>query len=506
MKALSKKFFVGVAASVAVLPILVTVPTVAEAAPLRDIPAPAGSRVAVNVGTPDGLVFGNLTVVAPRGGGHVTAWPCNQARPTTSAVNYAAGVTRATGVAVRADVNGDVCFYTTAATHVVFDQQGVTAAGVGNLVAPARVADTRTSGARLSAGSSVAVPTGAPGGTVAVVTVTVVNPAGQGWAQAYTCNESRPATSSVTFAARQTTANTAAVKTDPNGNICVTASAATDIVVDRVAATRLFIPFHGRALDTRTTGVVPAGGVSTLRTGNPGAVLLSNITVVGPSAPGWVTAYPCASGRGSSSTINIPAAGVNISNFAAVPTDANGNLCIYTTTQTHLLLDVEAVSQKPQNTIPAMSPIRKMDTRALSVPLHPGTGKPFTATVARWFPTVVTQLEARGLPATYAPGVLAQITQESAGVPDAVNNWDSNWRNGIASFGLLQTIYPTFNTYASPACKGVNTPKIVNGLWQQYTPTMVDPACNIGAGLSYVKARYGLGKFDLWNTGNNPAY
>jgi hypothetical protein len=504
MTILWKRAVLAAAAAIVAAPIVAVSP--AAAAPLRDIPAPAGSVVAVNVGTPNSLVFGNLIVVAARGNGYVTAWPCNQPRPTMSVANYSTGTTRATGVAVRADSNGDVCFYTSGATHIVFEQQGVTASGVGNLVSPARVLDTRISGGKYYPGKNLAVPTGAPGGSVVLTTITAASPDTSGWVVAYTCGTPQPASSHLTFASRVTTANTVAVQADANGNICLYASTGTHLIVDRAAATNYLLPAAVRVLDSRSTGILPAGGVITIRTGNPGSVLLSNITVVNPSVPGYVTAYPCAQGRGGTSTVNFPVARQNISNFAAVPTDQNGDLCLYSTSQTHLLLDAEAASTKERNTIPAATPVRKVDTRALDVPLHPGTGKPFPALVSRWFPNVVSQLEARGLPATYSPGVLAQIQQESSGIPDAVNDWDSNWKNGIASFGLLQTIYPTFNTYAAPECQGPNTPKLVKGVLQQYTPTMVDPSCNIGAGISYAKARYGVGKFDLWNTGNNPAY
>lgn len=489
------------AAAAAALTLAAASAAPAAAAPAADIPAPAGSRVAVATGAPGGLIFGNVTVTAPRGGGHLSAWPCNQTRPATSVANYTAGVTRATGVAVRADSNGDICFYTSTATHIVYDRTGVSASGTGNLAAPARLADTRT-GANPGAGATLAVHTGAPAGSVAVLTLTAVPGTSGGWVAAHTCGQPRPASSHLTFAAGTPTANTAAVKADANGDVCLYTSAPTHLVVDQVGATRLLTAFPGRALDTRATGALPAGGVATIPTGNPGAVLLGNVTALAPAGPGWLAAYPCAEGRAGTSTVNF-AAGATTSNFAAVKTDAAGNVCIYTTAPTHVLFDLEAVSQ---TTITSASPVRSLDTRALDVPLHPGTGKAFPATVARWAPTVLGQLAARGLPATYTPGVLAQITQESSGVPDAVNDWDSNWSAGIASFGLLQTIYPTFNAYASPACKGPNTPKLVKGVWQQYTPTMVDPGCNIGAGLSYVKGRYGLGKFDLWNTGNNPAY
>lgn len=138
--------------------------------------------------------------------------------------------------------------------------------------------------------------------------------------------------------------------------------------------------------------------------------------------------------------------------------------------------------------------------------IHPRTGVPFNANVSRWAPTVVKALTDNGLSTNYTPGVLAQIQQESGGNPNAVNTWDINWQNGYASFGLLQTIAPTYQSFAPPGQRGTVTWINVNGRSQRYVPEMVMPYNNIYAGINYAKTRYGLSRLNAWNSGYNYAY
>jgi len=137
---------------------------------------------------------------------------------------------------------------------------------------------------------------------------------------------------------------------------------------------------------------------------------------------------------------------------------------------------------------------------------HPRTGQPFYPNVIRWAPTVSKALADLGFDQRYIPGVLAQMQQESSGIPDAVNTWDINWQRGYASFGLLQTIAPTYQAYAPPGQRGVLTSKMVNGRAQQFVPEMIVPYNNIYAGINYATKRYGPGKLDQWNAGQNQAY
>lgn len=130
----------------------------------------------------------------------------------------------------------------------------------------------------------------------------------------------------------------------------------------------------------------------------------------------------------------------------------------------------------------------------------------FSPAVAQWGPTVARVLADLGLDQRYVYGVLRQIRQESGGNPNAVNNNDINWANGYASFGLLQTIAPTYQSFAPPGQRGYITRVMVNGRSQQFVPEMVMPYNNIYAGVNYATYRYGVGRLEAWNRGQNSAY
>ena len=102
------------------------------------------TSVKVRAGGPGDTVIGNLTVTEPTGGGFVTSYPCSDSRPNTSSINYSAGQTVANGVIVKADSNGDICFYvskSTGATHILWDQVGTTT--LVQTHNPDRLLDTR---------------------------------------------------------------------------------------------------------------------------------------------------------------------------------------------------------------------------------------------------------------------------------------------------------------------------------------------------------------------------
>jgi hypothetical protein len=80
-------------------------------------------------------------------------------------------------------------------------------------------------------------------------------------------------------------------------------------------------------------GGVPASGVS--------AVVL-NVTAVEPEVGGeggFLTVYPCASGRPDASNLNF-VSGQIVPNLVIAPVDVNGNICFYSYGKTHLLADV----------------------------------------------------------------------------------------------------------------------------------------------------------------------
>lgn len=104
-----------------------------------------------------------------------------------------------------------------------------------------------------------------------------------------------------------------------------------------------------------------------------------------------------------------------------------------------------------------------------------GVGRRVASGVGQWSGLVSRALSMLGQPQSLLPAVLRRINLESGGNPRAINLWDSNFKAGIPSKGLMQTIDPTFNAYAGPfRGRGV-----------------YDPFANIYAGLNYALSRYG---------------
>ena len=102
----------------------------------------AGETARVHVSDTGGAtVFGNLTVTAPEGVGHTTAYPCLEGRPLASNNNFVANQTIPNFAMVRADAEGYICLYTTTAAHLLWDQVGQsTGVAATNAV---RLLDTR---------------------------------------------------------------------------------------------------------------------------------------------------------------------------------------------------------------------------------------------------------------------------------------------------------------------------------------------------------------------------
>ena len=80
---------------------------------------------------------------------------------------------------------------------------------------------------------------------------------------------------------------------------------------------------------TDLPGVVPASGV--------GAISM-NVTVTEPDGPGFVTVYPCGTQPNASSLNYV--AGQTIPNAVIAPVSAQGEVCFYSQSPTHILADV----------------------------------------------------------------------------------------------------------------------------------------------------------------------
>jgi hypothetical protein len=131
-----------------------------------------------------------------------------------------------------------------------------------------------------------------------------------------------------------------------------------------------------RVLDTRpgfTTvdgvaaggGIRVAGSVTTLRIAGRAGVPAEaaagalNITVTEPTTAGFVTVFSCGTVPATSSVNFV--AGQTISNSAIVSFDATGQVCLFSSTSTHLVVDVTGAF--PVGAFSGTGPHRLMDTR-----------------------------------------------------------------------------------------------------------------------------------------------
>lgn len=111
----------------------------------------------------------------------------------------------------------------------------------------------------------------------------------------------------------------------------------------------------------RKNGGPGPGTVLQLDAGAPGATVVGNLTAASPQTPGWTTMYPCEQGRPlTASSIFHPLR--TIPNMAVVRADSRGKVCLYTTSQTHLVWDQYYAGTGLQS----YSPVRLANTQAAS--------------------------------------------------------------------------------------------------------------------------------------------
>lgn len=319
----------------------------------------------------------NIATTSPRTAGFLTTHACG-AVPDVSTHNYSRAEIVAHSAIVPLDANGDFCVTTRVATNLVVDVTGLfERSGEFQAVEPTRWLDTRDRSDRIPVADGetieldiddVRASAGVTGDPKAVaLSVTAVEAAGPGFLRVVTCG-SDAETSNVNFLGPAASPNSVIVDLDADGRICVTARTATHVLVD------LFGVFDDgstanaaapvRLFDSRDIGErVAAGSVTRLAVADarvrPDATgLVFNLTTVDTAAPAFITAYPCELGRPESSSLN--STGTVTSNAAIVAPDSNGEVCVYSLVETHLVVDVMA---DVGASFDGFRPIRVLDTR-----------------------------------------------------------------------------------------------------------------------------------------------
>ena len=364
--------------------------------------------------------------------------------------------------------------------------QTVTANFIGGLgfipITPCRVVDTRNTpngtfaGPSLSGQTSRAFPI--PSGACPIPStaqaysfnVTVVPHAGLGFLNMYPCGPVATGSSTLNSFDGRVKAVGAIVPAAFDGNVCAYTTHDTDLILDingyfvpnTTPNALAFYPMTPcRLVDTRNAGG-PLGGpplvgqtsrIFPLLSGscnvpNTAQAYSLNVTAVPPrSGIGFLTVWPAGQAQPLASTLNAPAL-VAIANAAIVPAGTNGDVSVFTTHDTDLILDVNGYFAPPGSgglSLFNVPPCRVLDTRfPLGTPAFTGAkdvnvfasscGVPLTAQAYVLNATVV------------PPGLLGFLTLWPQGVtqPNAstLNSFDAAVNSNMA-------ITPTTNGLAS---------------------------------------------------------
>jgi hypothetical protein len=188
----------------------------------------------------------NVTAVGAAADGFVTVYPCGQAVPVASNINFRAGQNVPNLVLAAAGVGGRTCIVSSVTTHILADVTAwFPAAADVKAQAPARIMDTRItrpdSGGpgRVGAGETVTLPLHQTPAdptllrsTGAVLNVTVTGPRTAGFMTVFPCGTARPTASNLNFASGVDAANLVITSSNADGNICLYSDSVADVIVD----------------------------------------------------------------------------------------------------------------------------------------------------------------------------------------------------------------------------------------------------------------------------------
>ena len=251
---------------------------------------------------------------------------------------------------------------------------------------------------KVPANSSVVIQvTGAGGvpstGVSAVsLNITVTQPSIQGYVTAYPCG-AVPNASNLNFVSSQTVPNAVIAPVSGAGQVCLFTSSTTHLIVDvngwfpvstdfqpitpaRLVVTRCGIGGPAGKLPGGTVRTAHVAGFSGVPTSGTGAVVL-NVTATSPNSDGFFTVYPCGAVP-NASNVNFRA-GATVPNMVVSPLDVNGDICIYTSVTSDVIVDVAGSFPVSSTGFQPLTPQRRYDSRG-GVRLNPGS--PLTLTLA----------------------------------------------------------------------------------------------------------------------------
>ncbi|MFC7489470.1 MULTISPECIES: putative Ig domain-containing protein [unclassified Knoellia] len=182
----------------------------------------------------------------------------------------------------------------------------------------------------------------------------------------------RPTASNVNYAAGQTVANQVVIKVGSSGVVNLFASTSAHVIADVAGYYPVGAPYNpvvpARLIDTRTTSRPASGSTTSITVTGRGGVPTSNVaavvltvTAVAPAGAGYLTQYPTGSQQPTASNVNY-AAGRTVAGLVFAKVGTGGQVSLYTSISTHLLVDVAGWIPTASDYVP-LTPSRLVDTR-----------------------------------------------------------------------------------------------------------------------------------------------
>jgi hypothetical protein len=355
----------------------------------------------------------NITAVSPASSGYVTAFPAGLSQPLASNLNFDTGDIVANQSIVRVEASGAISLFTSATTDLIVDVVGyIDDSSAAGIMSPARLADTRPGssttdgrfagigrlGGERTLSVSVLGRAGVPASGVqaAILTVTAVQPSSGGYLTVFPNGHGMPNASSVNYVADQIVANQVIAGVGVDGKVNIFSSADTDLIVDIAGwvptGTDLHTQNPSRLVDTRSgghtidgqqqaTGAVAAGAAITVQLAERSAVpangfgsVILNVTAVGARSAGYLTVFPAGQTMPNASSLNFEA-GQTIANQVIARVGTHGELVIFTSAETDLIVDVAGWLPPGTNQAdPRVIPISDPETPVALLAGGPGTG------------------------------------------------------------------------------------------------------------------------------------
>ena len=297
----------------------------------------------------------NITTVGTLAAGFLSAFACDQGKPSASSVNARTESPVANMAFVPVDNRGDVCIFSDPGTDLIVDVAGWFGRfGDGfSSIEPARIVDSRDGlGVATGVVSTKSVTTidlaathrlsGQP--TAVALNVTATGALQAGFLTVFPCGATVPTTSNVNVVVGRDVANLAVSAVSANGTVCIYSEQPTHVIVDLLGAFGAgdtFMPVGpNRLLDSRDSTPLDPGQIRVVPVGKATGSVAVNLTATGSTAAGFVTAFPCGGSVPGTSNLNV-APGRDTANQALLRVGTQDAICLVSSVKTDIIVDVQ---------------------------------------------------------------------------------------------------------------------------------------------------------------------